>query len=279
MRRGVSVSLGRGRPRRGVKTGVSAHGSSAPSRAPQAVSSVCRAYSRQGPHQRRATFAYRSVDGASSRVCMMTAGSRAPGRRTVPGQSRRPPACPEPAARFPYIRAGKSWTNPREGFSREGRGRGARDLPGLLNSPPRTGTRRWSKPDQPLFLGYPLAGVPYRFLVPPSPQGRGKEAQPARPPERGPPLRASCARDAPPSRAKLHQPCRRPTGSHTIGLGRVGQTLGRVFQGREEGGEPGTSPGSARRPPEAGFSALARPLFEPPSRGGDLRVAPAESFP
>ena len=44
-----------------------------------------------------------------------------------------------------------------------------------------------------------------------------------------------CARRSPPNR---------PHGSHTFGLGRVGQTLGRIFQRREEGGEPETSSGS-----------------------------------
>ena len=62
-RRGVSVSLGRGRPRRCAKAGLPPSVVLRAWSGPQAVSSVRRARGRRGPHKRRATFAVRSVVG------------------------------------------------------------------------------------------------------------------------------------------------------------------------------------------------------------------------
>ena len=60
-----------------------------------------------------------------------------------------------PSARFSYIRAGKSWTNPREDFSKEGGGKKARDLLWLRARPPGrgTGARRRAVPETAHRLG------------------------------------------------------------------------------------------------------------------------------
>ena len=149
---------------------------------PQAVSSVRRARGRRGPHKRRATFAVRSVVVRSSELRGAGRGGGSP-RSQAQAESPRLASLPrsEPSARLPYIRSGKSWTNPREDFSKEGRGEKPETSSGSdpdFQALGGQGLAVGPCPGRPLSLGYPLARVALRFLVlPPSRGGGGAVAE------------------------------------------------------------------------------------------------------
>ena len=92
----------------------------------------------------------------------------------------------EPSARLSYIRAGKSWTNPREEISKAGRRGGARDQLGLHSTLPGLHGGR-DTPSVPARRGLSLSdtrwpGWPSDSWFPPLPRGEREGSQPAGPP-------------------------------------------------------------------------------------------------
>ena len=133
-------------------------------------------------------------------------------------------------ARFSYIRAGRSWTNPREDFSKEGRGEKpetSSGSPSHLQVQRGQGLVARRGPPRALSLGYAMARVAPGLLVLPSPQGRGKGARE--------PRHASRPREAP-----LFGHCSRSTAHagtvliHT-GWGKLDKPSGGFFKGGEGG--------------------------------------------
>ena len=183
--RSRSAGVGRGG---GAKTGVSARWFLRAWSGPQAVSSVRRAQWPAGPSQ-EAGYDCRSVGGGAelgAPRCWTRGGSP---RSQAQAESPRLASLPrsEPSARLPYIRSGKSWTNPREDFSKEGRGEKPETSSGSdpdFQALGGQGLAVGPCPGRPLSLGYPLARVTLRFLVLPPSRGGGEEASET-PGERG----------------------------------------------------------------------------------------------
>ena len=204
------------------------------------------------------------------------AAGRKPGRGASPGSLRSPlPA--RRTVRTALIHSGwEELDKPSGGFFKGGKEGGsprparaphltsrATEGPGLAVGP---------GPARPLSLGYPLARVALRFLAPSLPTGEREGSRPARPPERegaGRPA-VRC-----PRRAAV-------SGFHTNPTGGVRRhpRSPDCAQGR---GEPAQElPGSGDLEfgrSATGFSAFARPLFEPPSRARHPRKGLAETFP
>ena len=171
VRRGVSVSLGRGRPRRCAEEAISsARGSSAPgrSRRLQAASAGAREVP-AGPLQ-EAGCALQSVGVRGRlRVLVRVRGTLSGSPRSVP---RQPPAGSQ-------IRAGKSWTLVRERISQEGRRAGAPESlgrGGTSRSSERPRSRRSSPSERPLPWTPDGGCDPRLFLVLPPLRGEGGDA-------------------------------------------------------------------------------------------------------